>query len=670
MFPNPKVGSQIPTGEQCCRDNSWCGPPSHIVYAGISELVTDGLDGKITLAIRNATQLVDFFVYSLVVDGGHVPSFATSDFISYLRSYGKNKKQKIIAVALPQTLVNKWPSLCSYLWKDLDAAPLVLECKDHIRQQNEPGELATFLGWERKELDEQADSMARKCLRSFGIGHVLHNHICADGMVEVDKRFCVHVGDKHDYEETVQPDTWNMVQEFASDLRDRKVKIVLFSMTCEGKPDVHTRHAFVRLSQKLEVDTKWYVPKPWPSILQIVRKMEDIMEGLTGPEEYLRTDDELRLLEFTYENARRYWLREGGPLRPRSEGGADVVIIDSAPLLTLALLSKQCDPKRPVIFEDRLHVQQQQLLEDPGSPQTRVWEFVKTRLKHVDILISQLPRELTPSIMPDKNVGYISVTVDQLDGLNKNIGSDDITFYGREFNSLCRVLGSPTISYPEEEYILHVSQLRRGDGTIALLDAYAKFSNEYIEADQGAPSPKLLICHHGPSKSPENSLTYDRLLSHINTNMTGLADRVCVVQVGPQDQMWNALLTQARVIVQLSVVHGIPEVLLWALQKRKPVITIREAGLFSFVSQMQNVFLVEGGDTDTVSQHLFHLFTNKDLYARAISNAPQMLPDKLTTVGNASAWMFLASKVSRLGMFEPNGEDIYRLAGQEAGPYT
>ena len=93
--------------------------------------------------------------------------------------------------------------------------------------------------------------------RSFGIGHVLHNHIYADGMVEVDKGFRVHIGDKRDYEETVHPDTWSMVQAFANDLMERKVKIAMFSMTCEGKPDVHTRHAFVRFSQKLGVDTKW-----------------------------------------------------------------------------------------------------------------------------------------------------------------------------------------------------------------------------------------------------------------------------------------------------------------------------------------------------------------------------------------------------------------------------
>ncbi|OGM42492.1 hypothetical protein ABOM_008338 [Aspergillus bombycis] len=614
---------------------------------------------KVILAIRNATQLVDFFEYTVVVHGVHVPPFVTTEFVSYLRRYATKNGEKIIAVALPQTLAHRWPSLCSYLWKDLDAVPLVLECKNHFRQQDEPGELATFLGWERKELDEQADSMARKCLRSFGVGHVLHNHICADGTVEVDKRFCVHVGDKGDYQETVHPEIWNIVQGFANDLIERKIKIAFFSMTCEGKPDVHTRHALVRFSQKLGVDTKWYVPKPRPSILQIVRKMEYIMEGLTGPEEHLGTDDELRLLEFAYENARRYWLAENGPLRPRSEGGADVVIIDSAPLLTLALLSKQCDPQRPVIFENRLHVQQQRLLEDSTSPQTRVWEFVKTRLKHVDILVSQLPRELTPSIMPDR-----------FDGLNKNITAEDITFYGREFHSLCRVLGSPTISYPDEQYILHLSRLRLGDGTIPLLDAYATFCKRYMEVYQDAPPPKLLICHHGPPNSPENSLIYDRLLSHINTKMEDLAHRVCVVQVGPQDQMWNTLLTQARVLVQLSMVHGIPEVLLWALQKRKPVIASREARLFSFLDKIQNILLVDGGDIDTVSQHLFHLFTDKELYARVISDAPQRLPDNLTTVGNASAWMFLASKVSRLGAFEPNGEDIDRLARQEAGPYT
>jgi hypothetical protein len=35
------------------------------------------------------------------------------------------------------------------------------------------------------------------------------------------------------------------------------------------------------------------------------------------------------LNEWIEENARRYWLHKGGPLRPPSEGGADIIIVCS-----------------------------------------------------------------------------------------------------------------------------------------------------------------------------------------------------------------------------------------------------------------------------------------------------------------------------------------------------
>ena len=37
----------------------------------------------------------------------------------------------------------------------------------------------------------------------------------------------------------------------------------------------------------------------------------------------------------------------------------------------------------------------------------------------------------------------------RLDGLNKNMSDFDITFYGREFNSLCRSFETPTLNYPD-----------------------------------------------------------------------------------------------------------------------------------------------------------------------------------------------------------------------------
>ncbi|PYI33938.1 hypothetical protein BP00DRAFT_493399 [Aspergillus indologenus CBS 114.80] len=677
MQPDDSSSNEDPTPTR----NSWCGQPAQLTYAGFSEPATDE-QGRLTVAvaIRNATQLIDFFTHHFrdAVEGPQIPCHAITELLAHLRGYSEKHQEKFIAVGLPEGLVQKCPGLCSQLWQDLDSLPLVLKYKDHSRQPNEQGNLSIFASWKEKTADEQADSMARKCLRSFGVGHMIHNQIHFNGMVDVDRSFCIRFAEVQGYQRTVSPELWTLVQRLAKDLAERKVKIAFFSMTCQGKPDVHTRHALLRLCHVLGVDIRWYVPKPRPNILQLIRKMEDLMEGLAGPEVYLDTDDQLQIMEFAYENARRYWLEENGPLRSREQGGADVVVVDSPPLLTLAHLAKQHDPHRPVVFENRLHAPPDVLRQHSTLPQAIAWRFVQTKLEHVDTLVTTLPRELAPSIMPEANVGYISPSIDQLDGLNKPMVAADMTFYGQELNSLCRTFGTPVVHYPRalikavtdtEQYILSLSQLRPGDGTLALLDAYAAFCTISLTDDPMLLLPKLLICHHGPANRSQSSPQYDCIVSHVQSKMKRFASRICIVQISPQDQMWNTLLSNARVVVQLSLCQGIPEVLLWAMQKQKPVVTTGPGGSFFAAHEelKERMFLVDDGAnmTDAVAQRLYGLFsTEKSTGEHATSSARQDLPERFTTVGNAACWLFLASCLSRETAFRLNGEDVATLARQ------
>lgn len=53
--------------------------------------------------------------------------------------------------------------------------------------------------------------------------------------VEVDAGGRIHlIDDLEEYRNTVGPGTWNAVMKFATDLRDRKVKIGFFSSTPQG----------------------------------------------------------------------------------------------------------------------------------------------------------------------------------------------------------------------------------------------------------------------------------------------------------------------------------------------------------------------------------------------------------------------------------------------------
>ncbi|KAE8355632.1 hypothetical protein BDV28DRAFT_162712 [Aspergillus coremiiformis] len=647
---------------------SWSGQPFTTIYAGISGLTTEKGDSQLAIAFRNPTYLVDCVVFDLSAETADTfPHTICNRIISELQNYSEKYKEKIAGLALPLSLADKYPALCPQLWQKLDIVPLVLEHKDRARQDVDQGELATFLGWEKKGLDEQADSMVRKCLRSFGIGHVLQTHIGLGSLVEVDRNFRVRLADVKDYQEMVSSRTWSVVQYYAQELKRRNVKIVFFSMTSHGRPDIHTRYSLVRLLHCLGVNVQWYVPKPRPGIYNIIRKMQDALEGWGEPGDRLTIDEELRVLEWVYENARRYWLCEGDPLQARSKGGADIVVIDDAPLAPAALLSKQADPERPVIFENRVQFARDQL-EDPNSVLDRAWNFLRERLRYVDLVVSQVPRALAPNTIEEKKVGYIPVSVDQLDGLNKDMSESDTTFYGREFNSLCRTMEMPTLKYPEEQYILHLSQFRSLDETLSVLNAYQKFCSHCIKAGVEMPLPKLLIYHYGPSRSSKSTLIYDAILSHVEINMPHLTSSIYVMQMGPPDQLWNALLTKAKVLIEPSMSEGIPSMLLAAVQKERPIVTVKEMGLFSFTDDVDNIFFFEKGDTDTIAMLLLDLFTDPGLTQMMVHRRPRKLRDELTIVGNAVNWLFLASEMSRgAGLLELDGRDIFELAGQGAG---
>ena len=55
--------------------------------------------------------------------------------------------------------------------------------------------------------------------------------------------------------------------------------------------------------------------------------MHNILQGVSKPYEVINKDEKKMLVDWIEENANRYWLSDGGPLRPPEQGGADVIIV-------------------------------------------------------------------------------------------------------------------------------------------------------------------------------------------------------------------------------------------------------------------------------------------------------------------------------------------------------
>jgi hypothetical protein len=120
------------------------------------------------VAIRDSTYLVDFAQEALPLNqDGPLDSYIGDYIMNHLKKWRNEHVEKIVGLAIPQQLVNASPTLCCRLWLDLDIIPLVLsdDSKLGLGGEEMRYEFQKSIDWELRTLDEQAESMARKCVR-------------------------------------------------------------------------------------------------------------------------------------------------------------------------------------------------------------------------------------------------------------------------------------------------------------------------------------------------------------------------------------------------------------------------------------------------------------------------------------------------------------------------
>lgn len=231
------------------------------------------------IAIRDTTYLLDFFQKKLTPSSHRTICMEIGDFVIHsLRSYSDTQMEKFNGLAMPKPIAEECPTICSRLWSELDVIPLVLE-EGHRQESDDKFifGLPEAKKWWYKSLDEQAESMARKCVRYvhycylsdrkiartnefhrlFGPENLPLLQVGFGGLVEVDTGFHVRLTNIDDFEMTVSHKTWDAVEYYAKDLKDRKVKIAFFSATPQGGGVALMRHALVRFSHSLGTDIRW-----------------------------------------------------------------------------------------------------------------------------------------------------------------------------------------------------------------------------------------------------------------------------------------------------------------------------------------------------------------------------------------------------------------------------
>jgi len=326
----------------------------------------------------------------------------------------------------------------------------------------------------------------------------------------------------------------------------------------------------------------------------------------------------------------------------------------------------------PIIYRSHIEIRSD-LVHIKGSPQEEVWSYLWKNIQLADMFISHPVKKFVPSDVPNEKLALLGAATDWLDGLNKPLDTWDSQYYMGEFRSLCVREKMHELKWPQREYVVQIARFDPSKGIPNVIDSYAKFRKLLAEKTeiQEDQMPQLLVCGHGAVDDPDASIIYDQVTGLINSQYAQISQDIVVMRLPPSDQLLNALMDNAKIALQLSSREGFEVKVSEALHTGKPVVAARTGGIPLQIEHGLSGYLVEVGDNATVAKHLFDLYTDHQLYERMSEYARTHVSDEVGTVGNAAAWLYLATMYcSRGEKLKPDGAWLNDLMRKETGePY-
>jgi hypothetical protein len=177
-------------------------------------------------------------------------AIALSDhLVDTIQRYENDHHCKILGAGITQHVIDMSPNLPSRLWAELDILPFVFD-----RKLKAPLAEKLHIGL---TVDEEADSMARKCLMFFGPSGQPRLMVGYRNEVEVDANGHIKMVTVEDYKNSVDEPTWTASMGYVASLRTRGTKIAFFNSTPQGGGVALMRHALIRFFRTVGVDCKW-----------------------------------------------------------------------------------------------------------------------------------------------------------------------------------------------------------------------------------------------------------------------------------------------------------------------------------------------------------------------------------------------------------------------------
>jgi hypothetical protein len=135
--------------------------PSQAIYAGVAVRFHFLVGATLALAVRDSSYPLDFAQFEFPTCSRRDGWAGLTEFIlGRAKDYQEKHNQKIVGLAMSTELCEQCPELCSRLWAELDIIPIVLRSSEEKVSLGVYEENLSY-----RSLDENAESIARKCIR-------------------------------------------------------------------------------------------------------------------------------------------------------------------------------------------------------------------------------------------------------------------------------------------------------------------------------------------------------------------------------------------------------------------------------------------------------------------------------------------------------------------------
>jgi len=235
----------------------------------------------------------------------------------------------------------------------------------------------------------------------------------------------------------------------------------------------------------------------------------------------------------------------------------------------------------------------------------------------------------------------------------------DHQYYMKMFRSLCNERRSSKLLYPLRDYIVQVARFDPSKGIPDVIRSYVKARHMLDDRIPGSKHPQLALVGHGAVDDPDATIIYDQIMEMLEQDeFSPFAADIIVMRLPASDQrmslsasvlttVLNAIMSNAKIALQLSLREGFEIKVSEALHKGIPVIACNAGGIPLQIKDGKSGFLVRVGDTDAVAEHIVDLWTDKALYKKMSDYAKTCVTDEVSTVGSAASWLWMASKLAK-----------------------